>query len=170
MVGQILRNLPLVTGLTPKAIAMETGISVDAYYKAVKEEHRIPSEARQKLASLHPAAGMAVAYEATGYEMFKCEGNDTHLQCLITMLEKERSEADEAVKDLRFALLNIKPDSISEEAKDFLRNTAKEVVDVIEVKLRILNSLDSEFGLGLGELLQGKEKHNPRAQAESCVR
>lgn len=149
------------SGIPPKALAAETNYSVDAIYAACAGKRKIPREARQKLSGMHLLAGLAVALEATGYKkVFGFFAGDRHPQNLIRRVEKEDTEADEALKPLGWLLIDkAGPEDLTDEDRQAVKTAAREIMQRIQAEFNLLIELEDRFKLGLTQYLtQGKEK------------
>ncbi len=157
--GEMLREALFRSGIPTKALAAETHYSVDAYYSAMNGKRKIPQDARNKIASVSILAGLAVAAEATGYKLFSFVTGDRHPQALIRRVEKEDQEADAALKEIPFLLLDKNgPEDLSESDLERLRNAGQETCDRIRADLNLICEMDDTYRLGLIDYLIEKEK------------
>ncbi|HCF71970.1 MAG TPA: hypothetical protein DER33_10390 [Syntrophomonas sp.] len=158
--GEMLKEALFRSGTPTKALAAETNYSVDAYYLAMNGKRKIPQDAREKIASVSILAGLAVAMEATGYKLFSFISGDRHPQTLIRRVEKEDQEADAALKQIPFIILDKqKPEDLSSQELEMVRKAGRETCDRIRADLNLICELDDTYRLGLiNYLLDKKEK------------
>lgn len=143
---------------TPKAVAMDTNYSVDAIYAAITERRKIPKEAKKKLSELHPLAGMAVAYEQTGYKTFEIIEGDRHPQTLIRIVEKEDAEADAVLKEIPWLLIGKnKPEDLTSEVRGAIEALGMEIIHRIRADFNLLAGLDSCYKIGFIKMLLDKK-------------
>ncbi len=144
MVRQVLKDIPA------KAVAMETGCGVDIFYKASQGTRKLPQgrDARRKFSELHPCAGLAVALEDTGWDMFGYLEGDRHIQTLIQICLKEDSEVDEQLAGLsRMLIGKTEPEDLTPEDVVVLKAVVKEVSDEVRSLLNFIIGLDEHFRL-----------------------
>ena len=158
MVRRVLQDIPA------KAVAMETGIGVDTFYKASKGSRKLPQDrdARRKFSNLHPCAGLAVAQEDTGWEMFGYIEGDRHIQTLIQICLKEDSEVDEQLAGLsRILIGKIQPADLSPDDVKMLKGVVKEVSEEIRSLLNFIIGLDEHYELGVINMIKNTEDTRP---------
>lgn len=127
--------------------------------KILSGKRPVPPDARPKLAKMHMVAGLALAQEATGYNIFGYIEGDRHLQTMIRRVEKEDAEADAAMKPVGWRLIDKKkPEDLSKEDVFALNAVAKEVGDRVKADINFLIELEENFRLGLLEYLTGKKE------------
>lgn len=155
MLGEAIRR----SGIPPKAIAAETNYSVDAIYAACQGKRKIPRDATRKLSSVNMLAGMAVALQETGYRVFEFFSGDRHPQTMLRRVEKEDSEADEALKGIGWRTIDKdSPEDLTEDDRTALKIAAKEVADRIKTDFNLLVEWDDRYQLGILDYLIGKNK------------
>jgi hypothetical protein len=151
------------SGKPPKAIAAEVNYSVDAIYKAAKGKRPIPAEARRKLSEIHPLAGLAVAFEATGYSIFDYIEGDRHPQTMLRRVEKEDRDVDEALKKHEIAWRTIDKQTAADlTAEDViaLRAVATEISQEIIAQLNLLIEWEDRYQLGLLDIFRQKNNRH----------
>ena len=101
-----------------------------------------------------------MALEMTGYKLFNYFSGDRHPQTLIRRVEKEDREADAAMHDIPFVLIDKQTaQDLSPEDRLMVQNAGKEICDRICADLNLVCELDDTFQLGLVDyLLDKKEK------------
>lgn len=146
------------SGMSAQEFAESVNYSKDAVYKAMQGRRRIPSDAKGHLAQLNIMGGLAVAHEATGYCIFSITNKDRHPQNLIRRLEKEDREADEALKDIPYLIIDATAAAdLSPQAKEATRKAMMEVADRIRADLDLLVEMDHRYKLGVIEYLTTKK-------------
>jgi len=168
-VGTLMKRV--LEDIPAKAVAIETGYSPDAYYAACHGKRKLPQDknARRRLSELHPAAGLAVAYEDTNYSCFAYIEGDRHIQTLMQLAIKEGVEAEDKIRKLCWRLLGkTKPEDLTPEDVVELKAAVKEVLDSIRSDLNLVIGIDEHFRLGVTELM-AKEKHGSSRQARNRV-
>lgn len=144
MVRRVLQDIPA------KAVAMETGLGVDTFYKASKGTRKLPQDrdARRKFSGLHPCAGLAVAQEDTGWEMFDYIEGDRHIQTLIQICLREDLDVDEQMTRLsRILIGKIVPEDLTPEDVAALKAVVKDISEEIRGHLNFIVGLDEHYRL-----------------------
>ncbi len=159
-VGSMLKEALNRGDMPVKSLAMGTNYSTDAFYMAMKGKRSTPQDARERIASLNILGGLAMALEMTGYKLFNYFSGDRHPQTLIRRVEKEDREADAAMHDIPFVLIDKQTaQDLSPEDRLMVQNAGKEICDRICADLNLVCELDDTFQLGLVDyLLDKKEK------------
>ena len=159
-VGSMLKEAISRGDIPVKSLAIETKYSTDAFYMAMKGKRSTPQDARERISALNILGGMALALEVTGYKFFSYASGDRHPQTLIRRVEKEDREADAAMHDIPFVLIDKQTaQDLSPEDRLMVQNAGKEICDRICADLNLVCELDDTFQLGLVDyLLDRKEK------------
>ncbi|MEN6325832.1 MAG: hypothetical protein ABFD18_06460 [Syntrophomonas sp.] len=161
-VGEMLQEALLRSDTPVKALAAETNYSVDAYYSAISGKRKIPQEAKGKISAVSIMAGLAVALEATGYKVFQILGGDRHPQTAIRKVEKEDREAEAALMDIPFMILDKNcPEDLTLGERELVKKAGEEICDRIRADLNLVCELDDTYRLGLIEYLLEKKKTAP---------
>jgi len=165
VVGMMLQEAITRSDIPVKELAAETHYSIEAIYAAMKEQRRIPQDAKRKLSAMHLLAGWAICLQETGYRIFGFITGDRHPQTMLRRVEKEDAEADNALKGLGLRLLDKDgPEDLTEDDRVALTLAAKEVADRIRTDFNLLIELEDRYKLGLLKLLIEKEK-SPQKRA-----
>lgn len=158
-VGSMLHEALRRSDTPIKALAAETNYSDDAFYSAMAGKRKIPRDARGKISSINIMAGLAVAMEVTGYKIFNILGGDRHPQTIIRKVEKEDREADAALRDLPFVILDKNcPEDLSPEDREIVIKVGQEICDRIKADLNLICELNDTYNLDLLDYLLEKKK------------
>lgn len=144
---------------TYQEAARQINITPSMLSKVLAGERNIAPDIRQKLAMMHPMVGLALALEATGYRIFSYITGDRHPQTMIRRVEKEDAEADAALEQLAWRIIDKDgPDDLNEHDVMALRTAAKEIADRIKTDINLLIEWEDRYQLGLLDYLTEKEK------------
>lgn len=164
-VGEMLREGLAQADIPVKALAIDVNYSEDAIYSAMKGKRKIPKDARQAISEVHLLAGLAVAYEATGYRCFRTVDGDMHPQNILQKALKEDRDVDRSLEDMGFRLIDKqRPEDLTEEDRLALSNSAKEVIEEIRALLVYLISLESSYHIGCTQMLIDELKKKDRSK------
>jgi hypothetical protein len=116
-------------------------------------------DVKPKLSQMHLIAGLALAQEVTGYNIFDYIEGDRHPQTMIRRVEKEDHEAHEALKPLGWRIIDKqKPEDLTDEDVFALNAVGKEISDRVKADINLLIELEERFRVGLLEYLTGKKE------------
>lgn len=144
---------------TSKAAARYLNLSEEMVSRVLSGERNLAPDLMPRAAGAHLMIGMAIAQEATGYQCFSYIDGDRHPQTMIRRVEKEDAEADEAIRQLPWLLIDKHgPDDLSPEEHGLMLLIGKQICDRIKVDTNLVEEMDDRFQLGLIEYLTEKEK------------
>jgi transcriptional regulator with XRE-family HTH domain len=127
-------------------------------------ERNLAPDLMPKASKMHMLAGMGVALMATGYKIFEFIKGNRDPQTMLRRVEKEDSEADNALKGLGIRLIDKNgPEDLTEDDRIALTVAAKEIADRIRHDFNLLVELEDRYKLGLMDLLVEKENSPKRA-------
>jgi len=144
----------------PKQIAADIGYSVDSIHAALRGSRNIPVKARQKLSGFSFITAVTVAMESTGMpRLFGYQKVDRHIQSMITRLKKQDKDVMLLIDDLPIVLLdkNCKSD-LTDEDLLMVNQIMERLVDRTNSTFNLVMELESKYGLGVTQYMQGKEK------------
>jgi len=152
--GGMLRSALESSDTPAKSLAQDSNYSVDAIYAAINGKRRIPREARQNISKMHPMGGLAVAFEGTGYNLFRPIKGDMHPQNILQKAIKEDREADEHLDKMGFRLIDKqRPEDLTDDDRFAIRAAAKELIEEIRAKLSLLVVWENQFEIQLVKML-----------------
>lgn len=129
------------TGLPIKALARALNYDEQMIYKAKNGTRNLPPVALKKISQLSMGAGMEISFHITGYSFFKVHEGDRHIQALIRRVEKEDYEADMALKELPWILIDKEPEDLTSEDVAVLRSVEKEFEERVNSELNLLMAI-----------------------------
>lgn len=138
---------------TGKAAAHHLNYSEEMISKIFTGERRIATDQQPRWARSNILAGMAIAEEATSYRCFSYIEGDRHMQVMIRRVEKEDAEADAALREIPWLLLDRKSDDLTAQEKDIALIIGQELCDRIHADLNLVVELDDQLRLGLIDYL-----------------
>lgn len=135
---------------TSKKAACVLGYSPEMLSRIITGERNISPDMMPKMARTNITAGMAIAEETTEYRCFRRIEGDRHPQTMIRRVEKEDAEAEAALMEVPWILIDKqRPEDLSEHEKQLVFTAGKELGDRIQADLNLMETLDSQYGLGL---------------------
>ena len=143
---------------TGKAAAHHLNYSEEMISKIFTGERQIAPDQQPRWSRSHILAGMAIAEEATGYQCFSYMEGDRHLQVMIRRAEKEDLEADAALRELPWLLLDKQCDDFTAQEKDLALTIGRELCDRIHADLNLVVELDDQLRLGLIDYLTERKR------------
>ena len=144
---------------TQKEVARRINYSDEMLSKVLAGERNLAPDIVPKLARMHPMIGQALAEEATQYNCFSYIEGDRHPQTMLRRIEKEDHEADQALEDVPWILIDkSRPEDLSADERLILQKAGQEVCDRIKVDLNFVVEMDDRFKLDLLDYLLEKEK------------
>ena len=144
---------------THKEAARLLNYSPEMLCRIFTGERNIAPDIKPKMSRMHMIAGLALAAEATGYNIFQYLDGDRHPQTMIRRVEKEDAEADEALRPIGWRIINKNtPEDLTEDDKTALRAAATEIIHRVIAELNMLVEWEDRYSLGLLDYITGKEK------------
>ncbi|TEB13412.1 helix-turn-helix transcriptional regulator [Pelotomaculum propionicicum] len=144
---------------TQKEAARRLNYSPEMLNKILAGVREPAPDAKPKLSQMHMIAGLALAQEVTGYNIFSYIEGDRHPQTMIRRVEKEDHEAHEALRPLGWRIIDKqKPEDLTDEDVFALKVVGKEVSERIKTDINLLIELEETFQLGLLDYLTGKKE------------
>lgn len=138
-------------GLTPKAVSIDSNISLSAVYKAIDGKRQIPIKSMRNFAKTNFIAMASMALQSTGLDrLFQYRHSDRHIQSRIVELKKYDKLAEEAINALPEMLLNkSSPSDLSDDEKQLLIDAANRFIDRANLDINLLMELDVQYSLNL---------------------
>lgn len=144
---------------TQKEVARRINYSDEMLSKVLAGERNLAPDITPKLARMHPMIGQALAEEATQYNCFSYIEGDRHPQTMLRRIEKEDHEADKALEDVPWILIDKnRPEDLSPDERLILQKAGQEVCDRIKVDLNFVVEMDDRFHLELVEYLTERKR------------
>ena len=144
---------------TQKDVARRINYSDEMLSKVLAGERNLAPDIAPKLARMHPMIGQALAEEATQYNCFSYIEGDRHPQTMLRRIEKEDHEADKALEDVPWILIDkSRAEDLSADERLILQKAGQEVCDRIKVDLNFVVEMDDRFKLDLVDYLLEKER------------
>jgi hypothetical protein len=151
----------------PKAISMDSDMSLSAIHKAIEGTRQIPAKAMRAFSKTNLIAATSMALQSTGLgALFQYRKSDRHVQSRIVELEFYDRMADESMHDLPVLLFNKETqDDLTDEDKDQLIEATQRLAARANVSINLLMELDVRFNLNLIDIL-AQEKAPMRRQPQ----
>ena len=143
---------------TGKAAAHHLNYSEEMISKIFTGERQIAPDQQPRWARSNLLTGMAIAEEATGYQCFSYIEGDRHMQVMIRRAEKEDAEADAALRELPWLLLDKQGGDLTAQEKDLAMAIGRELCDRIHADLNLIVEMDDQYHLGLIEYLTERKR------------
>ena len=162
----IRRGLESAYGTLQEA-ARHLSYSPDMLSKIFSGKRNIAQDIKNKMARIHPLAGLALAAEATGYSWFVYQEGDRHPQNL-TQVSLYRSEAaNAAIRDVSRRIINkTAPEHLQADDTESMRQAARLVSDRIRSDINLLLELDERYKIGLLDQILPQSKFR---EARLCI-
>lgn len=139
-VGDMLKEALDRSDIPVKSLAQESHYSEDAFYAAIQGKRKILREAKRNIAEMHPLGGLAVAFQETGYKCFLTLNGDQHPQNVLQKNLKEDHEADQALSDMGWRLIDKQaPEDLTDDDRLALSVATGEVIDRIRADFSLTN-------------------------------
>lgn len=127
--------------------------------KMMNGERNVAPDVASKLSRMSMISGLALAEETTRYSCFRYIEGDRHPQTMVRRVEKEDTEADRAVRDLGFLLIDkMSSEDLTPDERNDLFRIGREIADRARADMNLLAELDDTYNLGLVDYLTEKEK------------
>jgi hypothetical protein len=120
----------------------------------------VPGNSRRKLSQINFLAAATVALESTGFtKLFGYQKVDRHVQSMIVRLKKQDKEVIGLIDEHLLILLDkICKDDLSEEEFLVVTEIMEKLIDRTNSTFNLVMELESKYGLGMTDYMQGKEK------------
>ena len=129
--------------------------------KIFSGERNIAPDLKPGLSKMSLEAGIAIAHEDTGYNIFLIIEGDRHQQTMIRRVEKEDHDVHQAMEMHEIPWRTIDKrnrEDLSPDDMFALHATAKEIAERVRADINLLIQWDKDFGLNLLEYLTGKKE------------
>ncbi|MEN6348937.1 MAG: hypothetical protein ABFD08_05985 [Syntrophomonas sp.] len=144
---------------TAKNAARNLNYSNEMLSKVFAGERNLAPDVMPKAAKAHLLIGLAIAQETTGYGCFSYIDGDRHPQTMIRRVEKEDFEADRALKELPWLLIDKNaPEDLQGEERAKVFEGCLEVFDRIQADFNFIVEADDKFQLGLIDYATKRER------------
>ncbi|MDD4239683.1 MAG: helix-turn-helix transcriptional regulator [Desulfotomaculaceae bacterium] len=127
--------------------------------KILSGERGISPDLKPGIAKISLEAGLAIAHEDTGYNIFLIIEGDRHPQTMIRRVEKEDHDVHTAMEGLAWRTIDKHgPEDLTPEDKIALHIASKELAERVKADINLLIEWDERYQLGLVEYLTGKKE------------